>query len=220
MHVLALPGAAFAGALVAALAVFLFSLRRGRDQVATLLLAGIAVTYLCSALTTALIALTYDRDILREMVFWLLGGFDNRGWEHVLLVGPPVALATVVFVVLGRSLNLLALGDEEAQGLGVAVWNTRLVLLVAAALATGASVAVSGLVGFVGLVVPHVVRLLIGTSDNRLVLPLAALGGASFLLLADTIARVALQPAELRVGVVTALVGAPFFLWLLARRQR
>ena len=98
----------------------------------------------------------------------------------------------------------------------MAVWRTRLVLLTAASLATGAAVAVSGLVGFVGLVVPHMVRLLVGTSDNRLVLPLAALGGASFLLLADTIARTVVQPAELRVGVVTALVGAPFFLWLLA----
>jgi iron complex transport system permease protein len=194
-------------------------LRRGQDQVATLLLAGIAVTYLCSAMTTTLIALSYDRDMLREMVFWLLGGFDNRGWEHVLLVAPPVAIATVVFVLLGRALNLLMLGDEEAQSLGVAVWRTRLVLLTAASLATGAAVAVSGLVGFVGLIVPHVVRRLVGTSDNRLVVPLAALGGASFLLLADTIARTVVQPAELRVGVVTALVGAPFFLWLLARRR-
>ena len=103
---------------MAGVLVFLFSLRRGRDQVATLLLAGIAVTYLCSAMTTALIALTYDRDMLREMVFWLLGGFDNRGWEHVLLVAPPITTATLVFLLLGRTLNLLMLGDEEAQSLG------------------------------------------------------------------------------------------------------
>jgi iron complex transport system permease protein len=217
---LVLPGASFAGALVAALSVFLFSLRRGRNQVATLLLAGIAVTYLCSAATTALISLTYNRETLREMVFWLLGGFDNRGWEHVALIVPPLVIGTLVFVAHARTLNLLALGEEEAHGLGVAVHRTRLVLLASASLVTGVAVAVSGLIGFVGLVVPHMVRLILGASDHRLLLPLVALGGALFLLAADTVARVVVQPAELRVGVITALVGAPCFLWLLARRGR
>jgi iron complex transport system permease protein len=219
-QVLVLPGTAFIGSLAAALAVFLFSLRRGRNQIATLLLAGIAVTYLCSAATTALISLTYNRDTLREMVFWLLGGFDNRGWEHVLLVAPPVALGTLVFLAHGRALNLLVLGEEDAQSLGLRVQRTRLVLLVAAALVTSAAVAVSGLIGFVGLIVPHAIRLLVGSSDHRLTLPLGALGGACFLVAADTIARVALQPAELRVGVVTALIGSPCFLWLLAHSRR
>jgi len=218
--ILVLPGASFAGALVAAVAVFLFSLRRGRNQVATLLLAGIAVTYLCSAATTALISLTYNRETLREMVFWLLGGFDNRGWEHVALIVPPLIVGTLVFVAHARTLNLLALGEEEAHSLGVSVHRTRLVLLASASLVTGVAVAVSGLIGFVGLVVPHMVRLLLGGSDHRLLLPLVAFGGAVFLVAADTIARVALQPAELRVGVITALVGAPCFLWLLARRGR
>jgi iron complex transport system permease protein len=216
---LVLPGAAFAGALAASVGVFLFSLRRGRNQVATLLLAGIAVTYLCSAATTAIISLTYNRDTLREMVFWLLGGFDN-GWEHAAMVAPAVVCAAVVFMAHGRALNLLALGEEDAQSLGVAVHRTRLVLLVTASLATGAAVAVSGLIGFVGLVVPHAIRRLIGSSDHRLLVPIVALGGAVFLLAADTVARVVLQPEELRVGVITALVGAPCFLWLLARRER
>jgi hypothetical protein len=124
-------------------------------------------------------------------------------------VAPPVVLATLVFLLHARLLNLLALGEEDAQSLGVAVHRTRLVLLVAAALATGASVAISGLVGFVGLVVPHLVRLLVGTSDQRVLLPLVALSGALFLLTADTIARVVLQPAELRVGAgeLVGLVG-------------
>jgi iron complex transport system permease protein len=152
---LALPGAAFAGSLSAALAVFGFSLRRGRSHIATLLLAGIAVTYLCSAMTTALTLFTYDRDTLREMVFWLLGGFDNRGWEHVALIVPPVALGAAVLLGHARALSLLVLGEEDAQSLGLTVHRTRLVLLVAGALVTGAVVAVSGLVGFVGLVVPH-----------------------------------------------------------------
>ncbi len=219
-HVLALPGAAFVGALLATASVFGFSIRRGRSNVAALLLAGIAITYLCSAATSALISFTYDRDTLREMLFWLLGGFDNRGWEHVVVLAPTLVLGGGVLLSYSRALNLLALGEEEAHSLGLAVQRTRAVLLTASALVTGAAVAVSGLVGFVGLVVPHVVRLLIGASDYRLVLPLSALGGALFLLAADTAARMVLQPAELRVGIVTAFVGAPFFLVRLARAQR
>jgi iron complex transport system permease protein len=219
-HLLALPAAAFVGSLVASAAVFVFSLRRGRSDLAALLLAGIAVTYLCSAATSALISFTYDRDTLREMLFWLLGGFDNRGWDHVGLVAAPVAIGAIVVVGHARALNLLSLGEEEAQSLGLSVHRARAVLLVAGALVTGASVAVSGLVGFVGLVVPHVVRLMIGGSDHRIVLPLCALAGAVFLVAADTLARTVIQPAELRVGIVTAFVGSPFFLFQLARRRR
>jgi iron complex transport system permease protein len=218
VHRLLLPGAAFAGALVAAVAVFLFSLRHGRSQMATLLLGGVAVTYLCSAGTSLVISSTYDRDVLREMLFWLLGGFDNRGWEHVQLVTPPIVLGAVLIILHARTLNLLLLGEEDAHSLGVAVARVRAVLLVTAALMTGVAVAISGLVGFVGLVVPHLVRLLVGP-DHRALLPLAALGGAGFLLAADTLARTLIQPVELRVGVVTAIVGAPFFLFLLARQR-
>jgi iron complex transport system permease protein len=218
-HVLALPAAAFVGALVASVTVFTFSLRRGRSDLAALLLAGIAVTYLCSAGTSALISFTYDRDVLREILFWLLGGFDNRSWEHVGLVVLPVALGAGVILSHARALNLLALGEEEAQSLGLNVQRTRATLLVVGAFVTGVAVAVSGLVGFVGLLVPHVVRLMLGTSDHRLVLPLCALGGALFMLAADTLARTIIQPAELRVGIVTAFVGAPFFLYLLAHRR-
>ena len=219
-HWLALPGAAFGGSLVASAAVFLFSLRRGRSDLSALLLAGIAITYLCSAATSAMISFTYDRDTLREMLFWLLGGFDNRGWEHVGLVVLPVALGVGVILSHARALNLLALGEEEAQSLGLNVQRTRATLLVVGAFVTGVAVAVSGLIGFVGLLVPHVVRLMLGTSDHRLVLPLCALGGALFMLAADTLARTLIQPAELRVGIVTALVGAPLFLYLLAHRRR
>src|SRR5262249_11967795 len=143
-----------------------------------------------------------------------------RGWEHIVVLLPPIALGSVVLLAHSRALNLLVLGEEEAQSLGLAVQTTRGVLLVTGALMTGAAGAVSGLVGFVGLVVPHFVRLIVGSSDHRLVLPLSALGGACFLLAADTIARVVIQPAELRVGVITAMVGSPCFLWLLARSRR
>lgn len=218
LHWIVLPGAAFLGALVAASAVFLFSLRHGRSQTATLLLGGIAVTYLCSAATSAIISFTYDRDTLREMLFWLLGGFDNRAWEHVQVLAPVTLLGGALLLLNARNLNLLLLGEEDAQSLGLPVQRVRLLLLAASALMTGVAVAISGLVGFVGLVVPHVVRLIVGP-DHRLLLPLSALGGAWFLLAADTAARTLIQPTELRVGIVTALVGSPFFLYLLARQR-
>lgn len=218
LHWLVLPGAAFVGALAASVAVFLFSLRQGRSQVATLLLAGVAVTYLCSAATSLIISFTYDRDTLREMLFWLLGGFDNRSWSHVHLVALPVLLGVAVLLLQARTLNLLLLGEEEAQSLGVAIHSVRALLLGVCALVSGVSVAVSGLVGFVGLVIPHLVRMVVGP-DHRLVLPLAALGGAWFLVAADTLARLLIQPAELRVGIVTSFVGAPFFLFVLGRSR-
>lgn len=214
----ALPLAAFVGALCSTAAVFLFSLRQGRSQMATLLLAGVAATYLTSAATSALISFTYDRDTLREMLFWLLGGFDNRSWEHVRLLFGPVLVGAAVFLSQARRLNLLLLGEEDAQSLGVPVQSVRAVLLVVAALVTGIAVSVSGLVGFVGLVVPHAARMIAG-SDHRLLLPLSGLGGAAFLVLADSAARTLVQPAELRVGIVTAFVGAPVFLFVLARSR-
>ena len=218
VHWLALPTAAFAGALLTAAVVFLFSLRAGRTQVATLLLGGIAITYLCSAATSAVISFTYDRDALREMIFWLLGGFDNRSWQHVQLMFPPLLVGAALIYPQAQALNLLSLGEEEARGLGVRVQRVRALLLVVSALLAGVAVSVSGLVGFVGLLVPHFVRLLVGP-DHRSLLPLAALGGGIFLLLADTAARTVIQPSELRVGIVTALVGAPAFLFILARQK-
>jgi iron complex transport system permease protein len=218
LHWLVLPGAAFLGALAASLAVFTFSVLHGRSQVATLLLSGVAITYLASAATSLLISFTFDRDVLREMLFWLLGGFDNRLWSHVWLIVGPLALGMVVMLAHARALNVLLLGEEDAQSVGLPVRRVRTVLLATSALMTGVAVSISGLVGFVGLVVPHLVRLLVGP-DHRFLLPLSGLGGALFLVLADTLARLIVQPAEIRVGIVTAFVGAPFFLFVLARSR-
>ncbi len=213
------PALAFAFALVTALGVYALAIERGRVQVASLLLAGVAVSSLMNAGITAVLTLTRDAERLREILFWLLGGFINRTWGHVLTVAPFVALGIAVLLAFARDLNVLLLGEEEASALGLDVPRLRLIVLVVTALITGAAVAVSGVIGFVGLIVPHAARLVLGP-DHRALLPASALGGAAFLIAADTVARLVLQPGELPVGVLTALLGAPFFLGLLVANRR
>lgn len=218
VHPLLLPAAAFAGAMGAGLLVHALSAARPGDSVASLLLTGIAVSSFLGAVTATILAFTYDRELLREMLFWLMGGLDNRTWTHVHLALPPIVVGTLVVLAFARDLNLLLLGEEGARALGVRVERVRLTLLAAAALIAAAAVAISGTIAFVGLMVPHLTRLLVGP-DHRVLLPACALGGAIFLVLADAVARLLIPPAELRVGIVTAFVGAPFFLFLLHQRR-
>lgn len=219
VHPLLLPASAFAGALCSAVLVMGLGGGRGAPGTGLLLMAGVAVSSFVGALTSIILTSTEDRDVLREMLFWLLGGLDNRDWTHVGLVFAPIALGSVAIYAFARDLNLLTLGDEGAQALGVRVRQTRMFLLALAALVAGVAVSISGTIAFVGLVIPHLLRGLVGP-DHRVLLPAAALGGALFLLAADTLARLVLQPVELRVGIVTALVGAPFFLFVLETNRR
>lgn len=217
---LSLPLLAFAGALGAALAVYALAGAVGRGTPAALLLTGMAVNAFLGALISLVLTLAvYHQDVLREIVYWLTGGLEARSWRHVRLAAPWVLLGLAVLVRHSRELNLLLLGDEEAQALGVRVQPVRRRLLLAAALVTGAAVSVSGSIGFVGLVVPHMLRLVVGP-DHRVLIPASALGGATFLILADTAARLIAPPAEVRVGIITAATGAPFFLYLLHRHRR
>ncbi|MFB6137489.1 MAG: iron chelate uptake ABC transporter family permease subunit [Halobacteriaceae archaeon] len=209
------PAAAFAGALVAAFTVFLVATRDGRTPVATLLLSGVAVqTFLGAAVSFMLVGA--DDQSLRQAVYWLMGSLAGSDWSEVGLVLPVTLAGFVLLLVHARDLNVLLLGETDAATLGVAVPATRRRLLAVSAVVTGAAVAFVGVVGFVGLVVPHVVRLLVGP-DHRVLLPASALAGGAFLVAADTVARSAAQ--GLPVGVVTAFVGAPFFLYLLRRRE-
>ena len=176
---------------------------------ATLLLAGVAVNAFLGAIVSAIIILLPDNEALREILFWLAGGLDSRSWEHVRISAPLIIGATAMIVLMARDLNLLMLGDDEARSMGVRVGMARPVLLAAASLATGAAVAVSGTIAFVGLVTPHILRLVLGP-DHRVLIPMSAAGGAVFVIVADTVARTIVQPAEFRVGVLTAFVGAPF----------
>ena len=216
---LALPTFAFVGAMAATFLVYGIAAVGGRFSMATLLLAGVAVNAFLGAVVSAVIILLPDNDALREILFWLAGGLDSRSWEHVRISAPLILGGFAVIVLMARDLNLLMLGDDEARSMGVRVGLARPTLLAAAALATGAAVAVSGTIAFVGLVTPHVIRLVLGP-DHRVLVPMSAAGGAVFVIVADTVARTIVQPAEFRVGVLTAFVGAPFFILLLIKNKR
>lgn len=213
-----LPLFAFIGSAVSMAVVFLIASAGGRFSMSTLLLGGIAVSSFLGALTTSTIILTNDLNMQRQIIFWIAGGFDTARWESVQISAPIIVTGSVIAIFVARDLNLLLVSEDEARALGVRVRLMRNTLLIAASLITGAAVAFSGIIAFVGLVVPHVVRLIVG-ADHRVLLPLSALGGGLFLLIADTAARVVLAPAELRVGVLTAMIGAPFFIYLLVRSK-
>ncbi len=212
-----IPLAAFAGAILAVVATYVVGVMGDRTRSATsLILAGVAVASFFTALQTY-VQQSGD-DTIRRVYAWILGQLSTSGWGEVLLL-LPYALASIgVLLLLRRSLDVLAVGDEEAASLGLDVSRLRTIVIVTASLGTAAAVAVSGLIAFVGIIVPHMVRLLFGTS-YRVVLPLSALGGAIFLVATDLFARTALSPAELPIGVVTAFFGAPFFI-LVMRTSR
>ena len=213
----ALPAAAFAGAVLAVLATAGLSLRRGRPAgPASLILAGVAVAALLAAVQTYL--LQRHADSLRVVYGWLLGRLSTVGWAEVRIVLPILAVTATMLVLTSGAIDVLAVGDEEATTLGVRPGPTRALILAVASLATATAVAVSGLIGFVGLIVPHGVRLIAGTR-NRRVIPLSMLFGAAFLTLADLVARTVQAPAELPIGVITAFVGAPAFLLILRSQQ-
>ena len=206
---------AFAGAVLMTFVVYAVSVRSGRLPVSLVLLTGVAVSSLASAVTSYLV-ISSGQD-LQRLLFWLMGSLSSRRWEHLRMAWPQVVLGLVVVQFYARDLNLILQGEENAKHLGVEVERVKRVLLVAAALLAAAAVAVSGIIGFVGLIVPHVMRLVVGP-DHRRLFPASILGGAALLVLADTLARLVIAPAEVPIGIVTALLGAPFFLFLLARR--
>ncbi len=213
-----LPVAAFLAGAATTLLVYRLSRRHGRTDVAMLLLVGLALNALTGA-TTGLLTYLADDAQLRSIVFWTLGGLGGALWETVLAATPPILLVLVLAPRLGFALNLFALGEAEARHLGVNIeWVKRFAVLMAA-LATGAAVALTGPIGFIGLIVPHMVRLAIGP-DHRLLIPACALGGAILLVLADLLARTLAAPAEIPVGLFTSFAGGPFFLALILRTRR
>lgn len=217
LGIYALPLAAFVGGLGTTLLLYRVATRRGQTSVATMLLAGIALGAMASAFAGMLVYLADDRQ-LRDLTFWSLGSLAGATWAKIAAAGPIILMALVATPFMARALNALALGEATAHHLGIPVQRFKNVAIVIVAGATGASVAVSGGIGFVGIVVPHLLRLLIGP-DHRYLLPASALLGACLLLLADAVSRTIVAPAELPIGIVTAAVGAPFFLWILLRRR-
>ena len=208
--------AAFAGALGAALLVYHIAAVRGRVPVTTLLLAGFAVGSFASAVVSILMLLHTQN--WHEILIWLLGSLDRAdAWLRIKVSFPFILLSLTVMAIFSRELNLMLLGEEPAQQLGVEVERVKKLLLATGAIAAAVSVAMCGIIGFVGLIVPHVVRMLVGP-DHRTLLPVTVLAGGAFLVAADTISRLIMPPSGLPVGTVTALAGAPFFLLILRRR--
>jgi len=213
---MAIPLAAFIGALFTVALVYLLARVGQTTPVTNLILAGVAVSSFATSLMS-FIMLRSDGELRRAMS-WLMGGSIQPGWTSALAMLPYLIVGLGALLLHGHALNLMQFGDEQAQQLGLNVQRAKRIILIASSLATAAAVSFAGIIGFVGLVVPHVIRLWFG-GDYRRLIPLSILGGATALLVSDVIARVALAPQELPVGIITALAGAPFFLWVLRRAK-
>ncbi|MFH1825735.1 MAG: iron chelate uptake ABC transporter family permease subunit [bacterium] len=209
------PATAFIFALVAVFIVYKLSEIAGRTATETLILAGVAISAFCAAILSLIIILTGS---LQSIYFWLLGSLSSASWGNVITVIPYVLVGGGLAYFFSKELNALLLGEEMAITLGVDVENTRIILIGGASLMAAAAVSVSGLIGFVGLIIPHWIRLIIGP-NHRLLIPIAALSGMLLMVVADTISRTILSPLEIPIGIIMALVGAPFFLYLLRRRR-
>ena len=213
-----MPLFALAGAFLAASLTVTLAMREGKIPVMSLLLSGVAVSMLLGAMTSGILTFM-NENRLREFLFWMVGGLDYRRWEHVFLAIGPILIGIIILCFLARHLNILVLGEQEARSVGLPVFALRLLLLFIASVITATAVCVSGSIGFVGLVVPHIMRLLIGP-EHRVLLPACALAGGLFLVGCDTLGRLLIAPAEIRVGIMTAMIGAPYFLYLLRKEYK
>ncbi|HFK2693104.1 FecCD family ABC transporter permease [Kluyvera ascorbata] len=209
---------AVVGSLVVCAVIFLISLRHHHGGMIQLLLAGIAINALCGA-AIGILSYVGDEQQLRQLTLWMMGSLGQAQWPTLLVAASFALPAMVATAWLATTLNLLQLGDEEAHYLGVNVKRKRQLLLLLSSLLVGAAVSVSGVIGFIGLVIPHLIRMTIG-ADHRWLLPCSTLAGACLLLVADTLARTLVQPAEMPVGLLTSLIGGPYFLWLILRTRR
>ena len=210
---------AFLGAILTFFIVFLLAQSNGRLNPARLILAGVAVAYFFSGLTSFITLTSDNRELARAVLAWLLGSLAGTDWVELTLPTAVLFFGSVYLVLQARGLNALIVGDETAATLGVDLTRFRRSLFWVVSLVTGVMVAVSGAIGFIGLMIPHIVRLMVGT-DHRRVLPVSIFVGSIFLILVDVIARTAFDPVELPVGVITSLLGGPFFLWLLHRQMK
>ena len=215
----AVPLSAFAGALVTVLLVSLVASHKGHTPLGALILCGMAMNAIAGALTTLVLSYSVsDFEIARQILFWLMGSLTNRTWEHVFLIAPFFAASGVAAAFFGRELNLMMSGEESAMALGVDTARAKAWILVIAAAAAGASVAVAGVVGFVGLLVPHIVRMLAGP-DHRRLLYFSMVAGAVFVMGMDLLARTLSPAGEIRLGVLSASIGGPFFLYLIVKNR-
>ncbi len=211
-----IPLFAFGGALLTIIVVYNLAKSGGKIPVTTLLLAGVATGSFLSAIVSLL--MVFNNQSMHEIVFWIMGSLSGAGWQEVQMSWFYILLGYGVIHFFAVDLNVMLLGDESAQSLGIDVALIKKILLVSGSLLAGAAVAVSGVIGFVGLIIPHIVRLVVGP-DHRILIPVSALVGASFLIATDTFARTIIAPTEIPVGIITSLFGAPFFLYLLRKKK-
>jgi iron complex transport system permease protein len=215
---LVLPAFTMIGALLAAAVIYLISTSRGTTSLLFIVIAGMAISSLFNGLTSAFLMLSREYEV-SQFVFWTMGGLDGRTWQHVALSAPVLIPGMLVLSGFSRDLNLFTLGEESASSLGMRVERSKRLLLALAAVITGVSISVCGPIGFVGLLIPHLFRFLVG-ADHRSLLPASALGGALFLVLCDLLGRSIVPPLEIRVGIITAILGSPYLLSLIVRIQR
>lgn len=208
---------AFAGAILTTFMVYRIARVGSRLPATSLLLAGVAVGFLMSSMVT--IIMVFFRKQMEYIVFWLMGSFTAASWKQVIILAPIVLLGSGAITLFSRDLNAMAAGEDAARSLGINVETVKKILFVISSVVVASCVSVSGVIGFVGLIIPHVIRLILGP-DHRVVLPFSAVGGAMFLVLADTGARIIVPPAELPVGAITSLFGAPFFIYLLMKNKK
>jgi len=211
------PAVAFATGTLSLVTVLALARTHGKMPLETVILSGVVMQAFLGSFVSFMVSLS-DQAI-NEIIFWIMGSLALRGWSYTAVLLPYLAIGGAILLSYGRAMNLLALGERQAAHLGVRVERTKLIVLAASTLVTAAAVSVSGVIAFVGLIIPHLLRLAMGP-DYRLLLPMSLLGGAVYVVLADTLARTLLAPTEIPLGVVTALLGAPFFAWLLHRSKR
>ena len=217
-HPLALPGASFLGALAAAVFVYTIASSRAGTHLIYVILAGLAVSSLLSGLVSAVLIFA-EEYALSQFIFWTMGGLEGRTWANVIVPLPFIGVIAIVLVTFANPLNLLSLGEEQAHSLGVRVELVKVSVLVLASMLTAMAISLAGPIAFIGLMVPHLVRMITGP-NHRTLLPYAALAGAVFLLASDLIARLILAPYEIKTGIVTAVIGGPYFIFLIIRYQR
>ncbi len=212
------PLGAFITGLAVVYIIYRLATIRGKTSIYALLLAGVAISSFCSAIVTLMMSLA-PLSTMQEMLFWLMGGLDGSTWMHVLVVGSFTCLGMFIYLMQAPALDILSIGEEQAEGLGVHLQHTKQIVFTVSAFVVGACVSVSGVIAFVGLIVPHFVRMMIGPR-HRFLIPASGIGGGILMLLSDVISRMAFQPLELNVGIITSCLGAPFFLYLLRKSNR
>jgi iron complex transport system permease protein len=214
---LALPLATVSGAIIASAVIYAVSSLRGTVSLLFIVIAGMAVSSLFNGLTSAFLMFSREHEV-GQFVFWTMGGLEGRTWRHAALSAPILVPCMAVLAFFSREINLFALGEQGAASLGVNVERTKRLLLILCAIATGTAISVSGPIGFIGLLIPHLFRLLVG-ADHRTLIPASALGGALFLMLCDLLGRIIAPPLEIRVGIITAILGSPYLVFLVVRSQ-